>query len=115
VLGSIVSPTSITFSNSAVNYTISGGGGISGPTGITMNGTGLVNLQTANSFTSPVAINAGALNISNAAALGNSSGAIVASGAALQIQGGITTTNAVPLTLNGTGLAASPAGALSSL
>ena len=30
----------MTFSNSAVNYTLSGSGGIAGATGITMNGTG---------------------------------------------------------------------------
>ena len=105
----------MTFSNSSVNYTLNGTAGISGATGITMNGTALVNLQTSNSFTGPVAINAGAINISNSGALGNSSNsaasATVASGAALQIQGGIATA-AVPLVLSGAGLASSPAGAL---
>jgi fibronectin-binding autotransporter adhesin len=113
-LNSVFAPTSITFSNSAVNYTVSGSGSITGATGITMNGTGVVSLQTSNSFTSPVAINAGAINISNPAALGNSSGAVVAGGAALQIQGGIVA-RSVPLTLNGSGLASSPAGALSNV
>jgi fibronectin-binding autotransporter adhesin len=113
-LNSTFAPTSITFSNSAVNYSISGIGGITGATGITLNGTGIVTLATANSFTSPVAINSGALTIANAAALGNSSAVIVANGAALQIQGGINS-NSVPLTLNGAGLAASPAGALDNL
>ena len=110
-LNAVFSPASITFSNSAVNYTISGSGSIAGTTGITMNGTGVVGLQTGNSFTGPVLVNAGAVNISSSAALGNSSGATVASGAVLQLQGGITTT-AVPLVLNGGGLAANPAGAL---
>ena len=110
-----VAPASVTFSNSSVNYTVNGTAGITGVTGITLNGTGLVSLQSANSFTGPVAINAGALDIASNGALGNSSssasGVTVASGAALQIQGGITTA-AVPLGLNGAGLAASPAGAL---
>ena len=107
VLNSTFAPTSITFSNSAVNYTISGGGGITGATGITLNGTGMVSLQTANSFTSPVSINAGVLNVTNAAALGNASGVTVASGAALQLQGNVSTSNAIPLALNG-GLAWRP-------
>ena len=110
-LATNVAPTSITFSNSAVNYVLSGSGGITGPTGIVLNGTGAVTLGTSNNFTSPVQINAGSLTITNAAALGNAPQAVVASGGALQIQGGIFA-NAVPLTLNGTGLAASPAGAL---
>ena len=88
-----------------------GSGGITGTTGIVLNGTGNVVLGTSNSFTSPVQINAGSLTITNAAALGNATQATVASGGALQIQGGIFA-NPVPLLLNGAGLAASPAGAL---
>ena len=102
----------MTFSNSAVNYTVNGTAGIAGATGITMNGAGVVFLQNGNSFTGPVAINAGVINISNSGALGLASIATVAAGAALQIQGGITTAAAVPLVLNGAGLASNPAGAL---
>jgi fibronectin-binding autotransporter adhesin len=110
-LNSVFAPASITFSNSAVNYTISGSGSIAGPTGITMNGTGVVSLQTANSFSGPVTIDAGAINIANSGALGNSSGVTVAGGGALQFQGGFAA-NGVGLFLNGAGLAANPAGAL---
>ena len=81
-----------------------------------MNGTGV--------WTSPertpipaTTINSGALNIQSAPPLGTAtatmtSGVTVGSGAALQLTGPITTATAVPLTLNGTGLAASPNGAL---
>ena len=55
---------------------------------------------------------AAALNIQNRSALGASSGVTVASGAALQMQGNISTTTAVPLTLSGDGVTASPNGAL---
>ena len=83
-----------------------------------MDGTAGVTLTSANSFTGPIAINAGALNLQNSAALGSgsnrSSGVAVASGAALQLQSGISI-GAIPLSLNGTGLAASPAGALQSV
>ena len=105
----------MTFSNSAVNYTVNGTAGITGATGITMNGAGVVFLQNGNSFTGPVAINAGALNISNSGALGLAASATVAAGAALQIQGGIATAAAVPLVLNGAGVAFSPAGALNNV
>ena len=112
-----VMPATVTFNNSAVNYTLSNNGGdtvgIAGATGITKlaTSTGTVFLQSANTFTGPVAINAGIINISNGNALGTvggQSGVTVASGAALQMQGGITT-NAQPLSLNGTGVASSGA------
>ncbi len=111
-----VNPGSVMFNNNSVPYTIAGGA-ISGATGLTLNGTAGVTLTSANSFTGPVAVNAGALNLQNSA-LGSgsshSSGVAVASGAALQLQGGISIA-AIPLSLNGTGLAASPAGALQSV
>lgn len=112
-----VQPTGVVFNNSSVTYTITTGGnvGIAGSTGITKNGTGLVNLAGSNSFTGAVLINAGAINVSNSSALGNSIGVTVASGAALQLQGGITTGSATPLTISGSGLTASPAGALDNI
>ncbi len=98
-----VNPGSVTFTNNTVTYTISdasGTIGIAGNTGIMMSGSGRVNLAGANSFTGAVAINSGVVNISNAAALGNSSGVSLAGGT-LQLQGNITTTSAIPLTING--------------
>ena len=112
-----VQPNSVTFNNSAVNYTLSNSGGtagIAGPTtSITKSGSGTVFLQSANSFQGPVSIGAGIVNISNAAALGLSSSVSVASGASLQLQGGLALP-AMPLLLAGSGSAASPA-ALDSL
>jgi autotransporter-associated beta strand protein len=111
-----VQPNSVTFNNSAVNYTLSNSGGtvgIAGPTGITKSGSGTVFLQSANSFQGPVSIGAGIVNISNAAALGVSSSVSVASGTSLQLQGGLALP-AMPLLLAGSGSAASPA-ALDSL
>ena len=97
-------PASVTFTNNSVTYTIntSGSVGIYGSTGITMTGTGTVNLAGANSFTGPVLINSGVINISNPASLGDSvSSGVTLAGGVLQIQGGITTSNAIPLTFNG--------------
>ncbi len=103
-----VNPVSVTFNNSSGNYTIAdtGANGIGGTTGIVKNGTGVVNLAGANSFTGSVAINNGAINLQNNAALGQAAAVTVASGAALQLQGGVTTSVAVPLSANGTGLGA---------
>lgn len=81
---------------------------------LTKIGTGIIGLSNANTYTGATAISGGALNISNANALGNSSGVTVASGAALQLSGGITP-NIAALTLNGQGVSASTNGALESV
>ncbi len=105
-----VQPNAIVFNNNALNYALSnasGTAGIAGATGITLSGSGTVNLQSPNSFQGQVAINAGILNITNSAALGSTGGVLVASGGALQMQGNIAL--GAPLSLNGSGFAGSPA------
>ncbi len=75
-----------------------------GTTALTKTGSGTITLSGANTYAGATAINAGVLNIQNASALGTvAAGTTVSSGAALQIQGGITTL-AEALTLNGTGV-----------
>ena len=67
--------------------TISG----SGTSGLVKTGTGTLVLSGANTFNGNVTVNSGALNIRNNTALGNTAGnVVVASGAALEFQGGIT-------------------------
>jgi fibronectin-binding autotransporter adhesin len=121
-----VFPASVSFNNSSVAYSFSDAGtsamGIGGATGITKTGTGLVTLLGANTFTGPVQISAGRINLQNNSALGASSGVTVSSGAALELQNNVSAgtsalspTTTVPLTIGGTGLAASPAGALDSV
>lgn len=110
-----VAPSGVIFNNSAVDYTLysTGGGlgfGITGAGGISKNGTGRASINTPNSYTGPTVVNAGILTIQNGAGLGASTGVTVASGAALELEG--MTIDARPLTLNGTGVTASPAGAL---
>ncbi len=118
-----VSPSSVLFTNTGaasggVDYTISNqyatAVGITGSAGITLQGSGNVTLQSPNTFTGPVAINAGQLIIQDGGALGTSSGVSVASGGALQINGGIGVSPGIPLSISGTGLAGNPAGALNS-
>ena len=112
-----VSPTAVTFNNSLVNYSFSNANGdsagISGPAIITKSGAGTVTFTSPNTFSGSVSITGGELSLQNAGALGSSSGVSVGSGAALQLQGGFNFA-AVPLTISGTGLAATPARALQS-
>ena len=84
--------------NTLISGIISGGGSL------TKAGTGTLTLSGANTFTGAVAINVGVLNLQNGSGLGTTgSGTTVASGAALQLQGGISV-NSEALTLNGSGL-----------
>ena len=88
-----------TFNVTGSVYTGAGGGA-----GITKLGTGTLNISGNNSYSGTTAVSAGVLNIQHANALGNTGGVTtVASGAALQIQGDITTA-AEALTLSGTGI-----------
>ena len=111
-----VSPTSTTFNNSMINYTVStsNGFGIAGSGPLIKNGTARVVMSTPNSYSGATFVNAGTLNLQNNNALGATSGTTVASGAVLQLQGGISIGN-LPLILNGSGVFANPAGALESV
>ena len=99
-----VSPTSVTFSNTSKNYTLTGAAGIAGSTGLSKSGTGTLTISAANSYTGATSISGGVVNIQSAGALGGTgSGTTVSSGAALEIQGGITV-GAEALSLNGSGV-----------
>ncbi len=100
-----LAPFDIQINNTTLPYLFSGSGTIGGSAALTKSGTGTATISTSNSFTGVTAVNAGVLNIQNATSLGSTAGGTtVASGAALQIQGGISTP-AEPLTLNGSGVA----------
>lgn len=82
-------PGSLTFDHTS-DYTVTGANaGIAGPTGVTKNGSGTLNLggQT-NSFTGPVLVNAGRIKYTNYwEGLGYSSGVTVAAGAQVDLNG----------------------------
>ena len=72
--------------------------------GLTKIGAGTLTLSGANTYTGATTVSAGVLNIQNSSALGSTTGGTsVLSGAALQLQGGITVGE--NLTLSGTGIA----------
>src|SRR5205814_4966062 len=64
-----VSPSSVTFNNATLAYTIGGAGGINGSVGLVKNGAGSVTLNGTNGFTGAVQVNAGTLNIASASAV----------------------------------------------
>jgi fibronectin-binding autotransporter adhesin len=106
-----VIPLSMTFNNNAVNYSftnVSGSNGIGGTTGITKNGTGSVALNSANTFTGPVLVNAGVLSVANSAALGTSALVSVSNGASLQLNNNSVLPGAIPFLIQGAGTAGSP-------
>jgi autotransporter-associated beta strand protein len=78
---------------------------ITGSGGITKQGSGTFTLKdNINSYMGTTTINAGAINIQSGSALGSiAGGTVVAAGAALQLQGGITV-GAEALILNGSGI-----------
>ncbi|HYE19668.1 MAG TPA: autotransporter-associated beta strand repeat-containing protein, partial [Tepidisphaeraceae bacterium] len=71
IAGGSVSPLSVTFNNSALNFTVasSDGSGIAAGT-VVKNGSGAVTITTANSYAGGTTLNAGTLNANNASALG---------------------------------------------
>jgi autotransporter-associated beta strand protein len=87
----LVSPSAITFNNTAKAYTVTGaaGNGITGSTGLTKSGTGVLTLGgIGNTFTGNVQVNAGSLVVSNWEALGATGKTItIASGANVNLNG----------------------------
>jgi autotransporter-associated beta strand protein len=68
------SPSSVTFNNSANDYTLTGAGGIAGAATLTKSGTSTVILSTTNTYTGAVTINGGTLRAGSASALGANTG-----------------------------------------
>ncbi len=69
-IAATVLPGSVTFNNNSIAYTVSGAGGISGVTQLTINGSGSVTLQTANTYSGGTVLNSGLLNIGVSSAIG---------------------------------------------
>lgn len=83
-LTATVAPTNIFF-NSASNYTFAGAGVIAGGCGLTKSGAGQLTLNTTNTFTGGVTLNAGTLKIGNANCLGT--GAMMGNGGSFNVAG----------------------------
>ena len=79
--------------NSSLPYSISGTGGITGPTSLALSGSGTLALLTSNSFSGGVNIANASLIINNDSALGVPAGPVTLNGGTLQFNG--STTNLV--------------------
>ena len=86
-----VHPTSVTFNNTNLSYTLSGSGKISGTTGLAKRGTGTLTIANNNDFTGPTVISAGVVSVTNLANAGLpspiGSGNLVLAGGALSYAG----------------------------
>jgi autotransporter-associated beta strand protein len=82
-LNSVVSPGSLTFSNSAGNYVISGTGSINGSTGLLKTGTASLTLSTVNTYTGGTNVSGGSLRLTVTGALPVNSSLIIGSGASV--------------------------------
>jgi fibronectin-binding autotransporter adhesin len=83
-----VAPASITDNATNNSFTIGGAGHITGSTGIVLSGPSTLAINTANTFSGTVDIQAGTLQTGNGAALGSTvGGTIVESGATLDVNG----------------------------
>ena len=106
-----LTPATVTVDNTAAGtaYTLDGAGKITGATGFTKTGDGLLVLGNTggNDYTGPTAINGGTVQISDAAAISQASALSVASGATLDVNG----LNVTVPSLGGDGTALSNAGA----
>jgi autotransporter-associated beta strand protein len=96
-----VAPTSVAFNNSTKAYTInaSGGGGISGTSSLTKDGTNSVTINSANSYSGATTINAGTLNLNGA---NTTTGATTLNGGTLNL-GNATALSTGPLTIGAGG------------
>ena len=61
VLNTSVQPSSVIFNNNVLNYTLSGSGGISGPTGLTKSGSGLLTMTNYNTYSGNTIVSGGTL------------------------------------------------------
>jgi autotransporter-associated beta strand protein len=95
-LATTVNPAKVTVNNSALNYTLSGSGKISGTASLTKQGSGSLALNTVNDYTGVTRIEGGTLNVTNLAnggqpsAIGSSSSAannLVLAGGTLSYSG----------------------------
>jgi fibronectin-binding autotransporter adhesin len=88
ILSNNVSPTSIVISNNSKNYTFSGPGTISGPTGLQKLGSGTATLSmTNNSYVGNTVISNGTLQVGNAGVLSPAASLVIGASGTLELAG----------------------------
>ncbi len=86
MLQGTVMPTAVKTTGSK-NYAFSGSGKISGAAALTLNGTGILTVGTANDFTGITDIKAGTLKVASSNALGSAAGGTIIENATLDLNG----------------------------
>lgn len=89
-LAAALTPTSVLVNNNSANYVFTGGGNLGGDGtfSLTKEGSAMLTVSNANSFSGNVYVGGGILQVGSAAALGNGSGTtIVSNGATLDLNG----------------------------
>jgi fibronectin-binding autotransporter adhesin len=100
-----VRPGSVIVNEETVDYTLGGAGFISGSGSLTKSGAAALILNTANTFTGNVAINAGTIRIGNGQALGANGKTInIASGGMLDLNGALNANRDYQAVIAGTGV-----------
>jgi autotransporter-associated beta strand protein len=87
-ISGVVHPTSVTFANSAGNYSVTGvnsSSGIAGPASLTLTGSGTVTISSSNAYTGGTNVSAGKLVLASANAFPSGTALTIASGATMQI------------------------------
>lgn len=106
ITGNLAPSAIVVNSNADYSFTAAAGNFISGTTGITKGGTGVMTLAGVNTYTGGVAVNEGTLRLANSQALGaNGQSISVASGATLDLNGQLTAGRDYQVTIAGTGVA----------
>jgi autotransporter-associated beta strand protein len=117
-LNSTVLPASVTFNNSAGNYTIGGTGTIGGTASLTKSGSGTLTLSTANTYSGGTTVSAGELIVAPTSSMTSAlpKGAVTITGGTLQLATNVTAGSQSPTTptsnVNITSLAISGNGTL---
>jgi autotransporter-associated beta strand protein len=114
VVGGNSAFSTLTAGSGTIAVTLGGGGTNENQLGLTKTTTGTLILSGANTYDGPTDVQAGALRISSATALGGTAqGTVVRNNARLELSGGVTVTGEA-LTITGTGGTALLTGALNS-
>lgn len=108
VLTEDVTPSTVSFENNTVEYTLTGKNAIAGNTNIIKKGDGNVNINNINTFTGSVSINAGSLTVNelgqvdgaNEGALGHYSNTITLNGGTLVTNANITASHPIAVGAN---------------
>jgi fibronectin-binding autotransporter adhesin len=104
VVAQAVSPGGITFNNNLYNYTFSNNGGtgaIIGPASVTLNGTGSVAFNLANSYSGATSVTAGTLQIGNTSGSATGSGPVTIGAKGTLMGSGFINSGTNAVTVNG--------------